>query len=418
MSDVFVVGVGMTCFGPQPQSTVKSLTAHAVQECLADAGAQPQQVEVAYFSNTGQGRVEGQHALRGQIALRPLQIYSIPIVNVENACASGSTALWLAAQALSSGAADIALAVGAEKMVYEDPVRRERVQQGFNGGMDIETGPAALAALERLSPNITGVSGEGMRTVFMDIYAAIARAHMERFGTTQRQLAHIASKNHAHALHNDRCHYRKAMSVEEVLASRALRYPLTAAMCSRMSDGAAAVLLCNEAGLRRLAPSTVPVRVRACELVSASPRSWDDFEHHAMRRAALKAYERAGIGPQDVDVAEVHDAASFGELFVSELMGFCAIGEGGAFAESGASTLGGRLPINPSGGLECRGHPIGASGLGQVFELVTQLRGGAGARQVQGARIALQENGGGFMDVEEGAVVVSIFERLTGAARS
>ncbi|GMV48072.1 MAG: lipid-transfer protein [Pseudomonadota bacterium] len=412
MSNIYVAGVGMTRFGPQPQATIKSLTAQAVRECLVDAGAQPQQIEAAYFSNTGQGRVEGQHALRGQIALRGEQIHGVPIVNVENACASGSTALWLAAQALRAGAADIVIAVGAEKMVYDDPLRRERVQQGFNGGMDIETGPAALAALERLSPDIAGVSGDGVRTVFMDIYAALARAHMQRFGTTQRQLAQIAAKNHAHSVHNERCHYRKAMTADEVLASRVLTYPLTVAMCSRLSDGAAAAVLCNKAGLRRLRPTMAPVRLRACELVSATPRAWDDFEHHAMRRAAQKAYASAGIGPGDVDVAEVHDAASFGELFVSELMGFCELGAGGAFAESGATALGGRLPINPSGGLECRGHPIGASGLAQVFELVTQLRGAAGARQVEGARIALQENGGGFMEVEEGAVVVSIFERL------
>jgi acetyl-CoA acyltransferase len=411
MNTIYVAGVGMTRFGPQPATTIKSLTAQAVADGLADAGAAPAQVEAAFFANAGQGRVEGQHALRGQIALRSTGLVAVPVVNVENACASGSTALWLAAQALRSGAADIAIAVGAEKMVYDDPMRRERVLQGFNGGMDIETGPAALAALERLSPDVHGTSGDGVRTVFMDIYAAIARAHMQRFGTTQRQMALIAAKNHDHALHNDRCQYQRAMSVDEVLASRALHHPLTVAMCSRMSDGAAAAVLCNAAGLRRLRPRMAPVRLRACELVSAAPRAWNDIEQHVMRRAALKAYSAAGLGPGDVDVAEVHDAASFGELFASELMGFCEIGAGGAFAESGATTVGGRLPINPSGGLECRGHPIGASGLGQVFELVTQLRGEAGARQVTGARIALQENGGGFMDVEEGAVVVSILER-------
>jgi acetyl-CoA acyltransferase len=298
-------------------------------------------------------------------------------------------------------------------MVYEDPVRRERVLQGFNGGMDIETGPGALATLERLSPDVHGLSGDGVRTVFMDIYAAIARAHMQRFGTTQRQMALVAAKNHQHALHNERCHFRRAMTAEEVLASRALRYPLTVAMCSPMSDGAAAALLCSESGWRRLAGGGAGrVRLHACELASAAPRAWDDFDGHVMRRAALQAYARAGLGPQDVDVAEVHDAASFGELFACELLGLCEPGSGGAFAGSGATALGGRLPVNPSGGLECRGHPIGATGLAQVFELVTQLRGQAGPRQVAGARIALQENGGGFMDVEEGAVVVSLFEAV------
>jgi acetyl-CoA acetyltransferase len=183
-------------------------------------------------------------------------------------------------------------------------------------------------------------------------------------------------------------------------------------MCAPFSDGGSAAIVCNARGLQKLARSRPRVRVDACELVSASQREWTQFEDHIARRAALAAYEKAGIGPADVDLAEVHDAAAFGELLMSELLGFCPIGEGGPLAESGATRIGGRIPMNPSGGLESKGHPIGATGLAQLFELTTQLRGEAGARQVEGARIAVQENGGGFLGVEEGAAVVTILSKV------
>jgi acetyl-CoA acetyltransferase len=201
------------------------------------------------------------------------------------------------------------------------------------------------------------------------------------------------------------------MSVEEVLASRRLGYPLTVAMCSPLSDGAAAVLVASRAGLARLARARPQVRVLASVLRSGTVREWSDFGDHVITRSAQAAYREAGLGPESVDVAEVHDAAAFGEVFASELLGLCPLGEGGAFAESGATQLGGRLPINPSGGLESRGHPISATGLAQIFELTTQLRGEAGARQVSGARTALQENGGGFIGTEEALAVVSLLQR-------
>jgi acetyl-CoA acetyltransferase len=263
----------------------------------------------------------------------------------------------------------------------------------------------------QLGVGIDGPSGEGHRTRFMDIYAALCRAHMARFGTTQRQLAIVAAKNHDHSIHNDKCHFRKAMSVDDVLASRPLGYPLTVAMCSPLSDGAAAVLLCTDAGLKKLQSQAPSVLIKACELTSATTRDFADFDAHVARRAALAAYDRAGLGPSDIDVAEVHDAAAFGEIFMTELLGFCAMGEGGLMAERGETRIGGRLPVNPSGGLESKGHPIGATGLGQIYELTQQLRGTAGARQVSGARTALQENSGGLLGIEEGAAVVTILQR-------
>jgi acetyl-CoA acetyltransferase len=411
MGKLYLAGVAMTKFGPDADATVKSMTAQAVSACLLDAGAEPGQVQAAFFSNTLQGVLEGQLSIPGQIALRPLGVHGVPVVNVENACASGSTAFWLACNHLRSGAADIVLAVGAEKMVFQDAARQAAVMQAFEGGMDVSEGDDTLAILTALGEGVDGPSGDGRRTRFMDIYAALCRAHMARFGTTRRQLAVVASKNHDHSVHNARCHYRRTMTVDEVLASRPLGYPLTVAMCSPLSDGAAAALVCTEAGLAKLRGAAPRIEVLACELTSAMPRPFDAFDRHVARRAALAAYAMAGLGPEDIDLAEVHDAAAFGELFMTELLGFCPIGDGGILAESGATRIGGRLPVNPSGGLESKGHPIGATGLGQIFELALQLRGAAGPRQVEGARTALQENSGGLLGVEEGAAVVTLLQR-------
>ena len=231
---------------------------------------------------------------------------------------------------------------------------------------------------------------------------------MTRFGTTQRQLAVIASKNHANSVLNSKCQYSRLFSVDEILDARPLGYPLTVPMCSSLSDGSAAALLGTTNGLKKLKGSNKAIRVDSCILTSGKSRKWDDFDNHLVSRAASRAYAQAGIGPEDVDIAEVHDAASFGELFMTELLGFCELGDGGHFAESGATMLNGRFPVNPSGGLESKGHPIGATGLGQIYELVTQLRQKAGPRQVDYARVAVQENGGGLLCVEEGAAVVTV----------
>ncbi|MBL8537944.1 MAG: thiolase family protein [Hyphomonadaceae bacterium] len=412
MTNIHVAGIAMTRFGPHPTGTIKSLTKEAVAACLEDAGATRGDVEAAFFANSGQAVFEGQVSIPGQIALKHAGVEGIPIVNVENACASGSTAFWLACRQLESGAADIVLAVGAEKMVFETEAQKAKVFGAFEGGMDVSEADATLEALVELGKGVGGPSGDGHRTRFMDIYAAVCRAHMARFGTTQRQFALVASKNHDHARQNEKCHYRSAISVEQVLQSRALGYPLTVAMCSPLSDGAAAALLCTEVGLKRLSHSAPAVVVKACELRSAITREFGAFDQHVASRAARAAYERAGVGPSDIDLAEVHDATSFGEIFMTELLGFCALGSGGEFAESGATRIGGALPVNPSGGLASRGHPIAATGLAQIYELTLQLRGAAGARQVDGARIALQENSGGLLGVEEGAAVVTILQRM------
>ncbi len=408
MEPVFILGVGMTPFGRHAVLSVRDLAEHAIRDALADAGISSVDIGAVAFGNAVQGAMEGQYGIRGQIALRHMSFDAVPIVNVENACATAATALNVAIMQVRSGATDIALAVGAEKMVHPDAALSMLAFEGSWERGDRDATIERLVALGEAMPTPDGEAArETPHTVFMDVYGAFAKYHMARFGTTQRQLAVVASKNHGHSVHNPRAQYQRPFSVEEVLASRLIAWPMTLPMCSPISDGAAAAVVCNASALRRLGGGRA-IEIRANVIMNGGRRAPDDLDRHISRRAALKAYEMAGLGPEDVDLVECHDATAFGEIQQSELLGFCALGEGGALAESGATTLGGRIPFNPSGGLESKGHPIGATGLGQIFELVGQLRGDAGARQVDGARIALAENGGGLMGVEEAAVAITI----------
>lgn len=412
MEPIYITGVGMTPFGRHPQWSVKDLTRQAVTTALQDAGCSARQLQAAYFSNATQGHMEGQHMVRGQLALRAMGVEGIPVVNVENACASASTALHLAVQHVRSGAADIVLAVGAEKMWSED---KARMFAAFDGAWDVhdtEVGRARLLAMGEGVMPPPGSQSPRPYSVFMDIYAAMGRLHMDIFGTTQQQFAAVAAKNHAHSVHNPLAQYREALSVQQVLAAPPISYPLTLPMCSPVSDGAAAAIVCSAAGLKRLqGDARRAVRVLACVLQTGSEREAMDLENHLVRKASHRLYEQAGVAPQDVGVAEVHDATAIGEILQSELLGLVPPGQGGPAAERGDTSLGGSIPINPSGGLESKGHPIGATGLGQVFELVAQLRGEAGARQVSGARIALAENGGGLAGVEEAVACLTLLGR-------
>jgi acetyl-CoA acyltransferase len=409
---VFIVGVGMTPLGKLPELSVKQLTRIAVENALADAGLAQGEVQAAWFSNSRQGQMEGQNSIRGQCALRSMGFESIPIVNVENACCSSSTGLNQAFAAVKAGLVDIALVVGAEKMFYPD--KKELMLQAFRGGWDVheeaETARLMLSLGEGVAMPAETAADSGPRSVFMDIYASLARQHMRLFGTTQRQIAAAAAKNHWHSTMNPLAQYRHEMSVDEVLADRPISWPLTRAMCAPLSDGAGALLVCSEKARPQLQRGRA-VEVLATALVSGSGREPDDLSRHLGRIAAQKAYAQAGIVPGDVAVAEVHDATSFAEILHIENLGFCERGEGGAMTERGDTRLGGRLPVNPSGGLVSKGHPIAATGALQIHELVTQLRGEAGARQVPDARFAIAENGGGFFGAEEAATVVTILGR-------
>lgn len=408
--DVWVAGVGMTPFGRHPEKSVRDLTEWAVRDALEDAGLTPEDLGAVYFGNAVQGAIEGQYGIRGQIALRDIPLGPVPIVNVENACASATTALHLAAAQVQTGACDIALAVGAEKMVHPDAERSMTAFEGSWERGERDQVIEALADLGRGTPTPPEAAArETPHSVFMDVYAAFAKWHMAQYGTTERQIAAVASKNHAHSVHNPRSQFRKTFTTDEILSARLIAWPFTLPMCSAISDGAAAAVVCNARGKARIDAARA-VRLRATVMMHGGRRAPDDYARHISRQASARAYEIAGLGPEDVDVVECHDATAFGELQQSELLGFAPLGGGGALAESGETALGGRIPFNPSGGLESRGHPIGATGLGQCYELVSQLRGEAGPRQVEGARIALAENGGGLMGLEEAAIGITLFE--------
>jgi acetyl-CoA acyltransferase len=411
-SEVYIAGIGMTSFGKHLDTSIKQLTRTAVEGALADAGCDSRQVQGAFFGNSTQGHMEGQHMIRGQLALRAMGIDRIPVINVENACASASTAFHLAVNYVKAGAADIVLAVGAEKMFSPD---KARTFSSFDGAWDVhdtENGKRRLLEMGHgIEPPEGSVSTKPY-SVFMEIYASMGRMHMREFGTTQRQFAAVSAKNHGHSVHNPLAQYQEAYTIDEILGAPPITFPLTLPMCSPVSDGAAAAIVCSEAGLAMLkGRRSRAIRVLASVLQTGTDRPAAALDQHLVRLGSSSAYEQAGVAPRDVSVAEVHDATAIGEIIQSEVLGLCDLGMGGVCAERGETTIGGRIPINPSGGLESKGHPIGATGLGQIHELVTQLRGDAGARQVEGARIAIAENGGGLCGVEEAVASITILGR-------
>lgn len=409
MNDVYVAGVSMTAFGKQLNRSIKDLAAAALREVLEDAGAAQRQIEAVFYGNCVQGHMEGQDMVRGEIALREAGIEKIPVINVENACATGSTAFHLAVSYVRSGACDVALAIGVEKMFSPD---KALMFSAFDGAWDVHTVDSSRDLLIGMGEGVPvppGTTSDKPYSVFMDVYAGLCRLHMKTYGTTQRQLAAIAAKNHLHSTHNPLSQYQRPYTVDEVMAAPPIAYPLTLPMCSPISDGAAAAIVCNAAGLKKLnGNATRAQRVVASILQTGSQREPADYANHVTRLGALRAYEEAGIGPSEVAVAEVHDATAMGEIIEVEALGLVAPGDAGPAAVRGELSLGGRLPVNPSGGLESKGHPIGATGLGQIFELVTQLRGKAGGRQVTGARVALAQNGGGIIGVEEAVVAITM----------
>jgi acetyl-CoA acetyltransferase len=416
MSDVYVIGVSCTPFAKRPDTSFKELTREAYEAALADAGLDDGgPIGSAWFGNCGMGSF-GQRNIRGQVCFTPLVREGrfperVPMINVEGGCATASMAFNGAWKDVLSEQAEVSLAIGVEKTFF--PGDAARSQEIFEGGID-QFDPQEWHEYYRRAGELAGkpfAPNAGGGTVFMDTYAMQAAYHMKRWGTTARQIAAGASKNHAMGAKNPLAQYRFEVTPEQVLEDRMVSAPLTRSMCSPIGDGAAAALLCSAAFLAGL-PAPVrerAVRVRASVLTGGKYRRLD--EPGLSRLAAQKAYAQAGIGPGDVDVAEVHDATSFCEIYQSEMLGFCEVGRGGRFVESGESALGGRLPINLSGGLVSKGHPVGATGLSMIYELTTQLRREAGERQAARADVALAENGGGVIGFDEAACSVIVLGR-------
>jgi acetyl-CoA acyltransferase len=412
MNDVYIIGIGMIRFNKYPDRTVRDMAIEAAELTLRDAGLKKEALDAVFFANTFWGMFDNQHSIRGQVIMRSMGVGSIPVTNVENACAGGSTALHLACTAIRAGSCDVALALGSEKITHSN---KALSLAAYGTCMDVANFDKHIQMIIEIGksfdvklPEDQSAPGEG-RSIFMDAYAMGARWHMSRFGSNQHQLAVICAKNHWHASLNPLAQYQQDMTVAEVLADRPVAYPLTRAMCAPVGDGAAAAIVCSESYLKKLTGAR-PVKILASVLGQGSDRHIDAPD--IGERLVKQAYNVAGLGPEAIDLAELHDATAWGELHQTESMGFCPMGEGGPYAESGATTLGGARPINTSGGLECKGHPIGASGLSQIHEIVTQLRGEAGKRQVKGARIGLTENGGGNIGVEEAAMCIHILEKV------
>ncbi|WP_273828705.1 thiolase family protein [Pseudomonas sp. SBT1-2] len=412
MEPIYIAGIAMTQFGRHPERSLQNLALEALQGALADANAQRSDIGAVFYAGITNGPLQGQFSIPGQVVCSKIGIEGVPVYNVENACASGSTAVHLAVQSLRAGATDVALALGVEKMNVADKLKALSL---FETGWDVSTAEENYEILVKMGEGIVppaGSESDRPYSKFMAIYAAMCRWHMKTYGTTQRQIAAVCAKNHQHSVHNPYSQFRKTFSIEEVLAAPPITYPITLPMCAPLSDGAAAAILCTEAGLKRIgADPKRCVRIAASVIRSFTLRDLSEPEKHVSLLAARQAYEIAGLGPQDMHVAEVHDASAMGEIIQSENLGLAPQGQGGVCAERGDFTVGGRIPINPSGGLESKGHPLGATGIGQLYELTTQLRGEAGARQVEGARHAIQENGGGLLGVEEAAVAIHILSR-------
>jgi len=390
MLEAVIAGVGMTVFGKHQDRGVRSLSLEAATAALGDAGASMQDVDVVFFANAAGGLLTGQEMIRGQASLRGIGLAGKPVVNVENACASGSTAVHMACLAIESGRYDSVLVVGAEKMIHPDKAVTFRA---LAAGVDLEEATED----EATTMNV----GSGSR--FMDIYAAKARQYMEATGATALDFASVSMKSRAAAALNPNAQFRTLVTIDEVLASRSIADPLTMLMCAPNGDGAAALVITSDRRARALGAKTV--RIRASSLVSAKDSS---EPAGAVERAAKRACEQAGIGPSDVHVAEVHDAAAPAELFLYEAIGFCSKFEGAALLRSGATGLDGRISVNPSGGLLSRGHPIGATGCAQLVELTQQLRERSGVRQRRNAKVALAQNAGGQQGHDEAAAVVTI----------
>jgi acetyl-CoA acyltransferase len=387
MKHVAIAGIGMTQFGKQTGRGVRSLALAAIEDALADSGLATERIERIYFGNAISGIISQQEMIRGQVALRHQALGKVPLFNIENACASGGSAFSLACEAVASGAVEVALAVGAEQMNHVD---KSRPFNALRGSTDIEE--IGESELGQISAN----------SLLMDYYAAVAQRYLDDYGADIADFARVAVKNRNNAAMNPLAHLRNLQSLDDVLASRMIVAPLSLAMCSPVTDGAAAILVCSDKVAASLAHPVVQVRA-SCVASGAGGQPVDD--------AAAKAYAVAGVGAQDFDVIELHDAAAPAELMQYHEIGLCAKGDGFKLIREGVTDLGGAIPVNTSGGLLSRGHPLGATGCAQVVELVCQLRGMAGARQVDGARLALAVNGGGWLDGTYALAIATILER-------
>jgi acetyl-CoA acyltransferase len=396
--EVIVAGVGVHSFGKFIDKSLKELGRVAVMRALEDSGLSLKDIQVAYFGNACGGLILGQESVRGQTVFLYAGISEIPVINVENACACGSSAFREAWLCVASGLYDVALALGAEKLFCDNT-------------------PKTMAALASSSDTeIVGETGWSFPTW----YALNTRMYMKEYGATQEHFAKVVVKNTKNGSLNPHAQFHKPLTVEEVLNSREICYPLTLYMCSAIGDGAAAAILCSKEIAKKYMKKPM-VAVAASALVSAAFRNEPKrptVAGSAGQRSAKLAYEQAGVGPADLDVVEIHDAFSPAELQGYEEIGLCGDGEGIRMIDEGKTEIGGEIPVNTSGGLAAKGHPVGATGLAQIAEVLWQLRGEAGPRQVEGRKkrrgpvLGLTHNGGGTLEGDAAAMAVHILKKI------
>jgi acetyl-CoA C-acetyltransferase len=383
MRDVYIIGVGMTKFGEIWDKSLRDLFVEAALKAVENAGVD--HIESMYIGAMSSGLFVGQEHIAALLA-DYMGNDGIPAAHVESACASGGIAVRQGFFEVASGASEIVLAGGVEKM---------------NDGADVTF--ALATASDQEYEAFHGVT-------FPGLYAMIARAHMEKYGTTREQLAEVAVKNHEHGLKNPNAQFRMSIGRDTVINSTMVADPLGLLDCSPVTDGAAAVIICSEEVAKKSGKPLVKIRTSAQATDYAALHSRKDLASlPSVALAAEKAYKNAEIKPNEIDVIEVHDCFTIAELVVIEELGICERGKSGSVVESGMTRLGGKIPVNTSGGLKSKGHPVGATGVAQIIEIVEQLRGESGERQVNGARLGLAQNMGG----SGGSCVIHILEGLS-----
>lgn len=385
MSGVVVAGVSTTRFGKYLDQTLTEIARPAVMDALEDAGMEIADIDMAFVANSVAAITTGQVSVVGQSVLRPLGFAGIPVFNVDNACAGSSSCVNLAMHALTSGAADTVLVLGVEKMYAPN---RADIFRALNGAVD------------RDYLQTSGFDPTSGSVFVASVYPERLGRYASRWGLDPHDLAEISVKNRRHAGLNPHAQYREPTTVDDVLESRMVVAPLTALMCAPISDGASALVLTT----RPASQDRPEVRVRGSAISMGSPRSTSS----SIAATAARAYAQAGIEASDVSVAEVHDSIAFNELLAYEELGLVEEGGAAALVREHATELGGRLPVNTGGGLESRGHPMGATGAAQITELTLQLRGEAGHRQVPDARWGVAENAGGYIIDDTGAIAVTV----------
>lgn len=388
MRDVSVIGVGMSKFGKLEGKGIREIGEEACWNAIKDAGIGLRDVQAAYCGSALTGLASGQDCINGQIVLRQVGITGIPVTNVGNICASSSCAFREAWMAVALGLYDTAIALGVEK---QTAIPTLKLLERYMAAMDRE---------------LEGNLGLSMPAWF----AMIANRHMQKFGTTSEQLAKVSVKNHKNGTKNPYAHFQKEITVDDVLNSRMVAYPLRLFDCCPISDGAAAAILTTKESARKL--TDTPIHVVASSQTSGSYAEDSDITTCDLDvRASRRAYKMAGVKPKDLDFAEVHDCFTIAEILHYEDLGFCQKGEGGKLIDEGQTEIGGNIPINPSGGLISRGHPNSATGIAQICEIVWQLRGEAGKRQIDNAETALTHTVGGFMHADMCSSAIHIFRK-------